>query len=677
MEQQNKHSTQPDMMRLIIVLICILVFLLAVVVVITVATRRQPSVDATEPSATVTESTESTEETPGQTEYIGMTIQCNTENNTVTLNNTIVFEGTSDPAQPVTVNGTQVTRKADGSFVFTAQLNSGKNEFVFTHKEETVTHIVEYRYAVERFSHAEATQWGSGATIPITVSVREGSELQVTLNGKTIEMKKSIDPLISGAAEGFVVYEGKYALPNTNTSDLDLGPITYTVTCNGITETYTSGNVTCKKSTQVLASNPAVTPDYGNYIDVGSGYIVEIISKYAETFNGKTIDDHSNPTHNYLPEGTVDYCSTKIIKDASGQMSYRLLRCGRRVYTEAKNSPYITKLPVVNCYTGTLPDHNEIRYAGLTQNGHFTEVSLDVLWKAPFYFDMAPQRYYNPSIRDWRVSALTAEYVDITFCYATSFEGMIDIPGNNPLFSRAQLTQNKSDCVLRLYLKEKGKFYGWDAYYNEADQLCFKFLNPTPVTAAENDCGADLTGVRIMLDVGHGGFDPGAVGKDTNGREVTEASRNLALALELKAQLESAGATVIMNRETDVRLTTNERNTFLKEQAPDLCICIHHNSVAGAPNINGCEVYYFAAHSQRAAELIQQETEKSGVYKSTTLGWHVYFVGRMSNCPVVLLECGYMTNADDLAASLDPAKIQLKAQAITKGVAKYFLEQNQ
>ena len=104
-------------------------------------------------------------------------------------------------------------------------------------------------------------------------------------------MKADPNQIGSGIAEGFVRYTGTYQLPSTNTSDLVLGKIQYTVTCDGITETYESGNITCKKSSDVLASNPGVTPDYGEYIDVGSGYIVEIITFSAETFDGTTNDD--------------------------------------------------------------------------------------------------------------------------------------------------------------------------------------------------------------------------------------------------------------------------------------------------------------------------------------------------------------------------------------------------
>jgi len=666
--QRRKQSNQPNLTSILIIVICVLAVILAVTVGIAMSMHRQPSAGTTDPVGT--------EATNPSTGYIGLTLNADTENGSVTVNKTLVFTGSSDPAFPLTVNGQEIQRNADGSFTYDVQLTSGLNEFIFVHKEETVTHSVEYRYAVQKYSPNEGTEYNCGATIQLELIVRNGSTMTVTFNGKTIEMTKYMDQTGIGVAEGFTLYTGKYKLPGNNTSDLNLGQIQYSVTCDGVTETYASGNIICKKSAQVLASNPAVTPDYGEYVDVGSGYIVEVISITAETFNGKTNDDKSNPLRNYLPKGTVDYGSTELVYN--GSTSYRLLRCGRRVYTDLKNRPYATKFKVVDSYIGTLPDHNEVAVESIAVDGHFTVMTLDVLWKAPFYFDIAPQTYNDPDARDFSISAFTAEYVDITLCYATQFSGDITIPADNPLFKSAELIRRESDCTLRLYLKKTGGFYGWDAYYNDQDQLCFRFINPISVTASDNFYGADLTGLRVMIDVGHGGFDPGAVGKDTAGNEVHEADCNLALALVLKQELESAGATVIMNRDTDIRLTLTERLTFLKDQKPDLCICIHQNSLdAQYAWYNGCEVSYFTPYSMELAKYINASTKESGAYNSSKLlFFYSYFVTRMSNCPLVLMENGYISNPEEATKMTDPAVQLKKAQAMVQGIAQYYLAMN-
>jgi len=651
--RRRRNQTQ-RLMQLIGILVAILVL----VVVIALVANKTPA----DPGSAGTSQTE-----PKIPEYTVLDITNPTETEFVTTQQDLVLQGTSDPRYSLYVAGVEVTREAGGAFSYTVQLQPGMNEITVSHKEQTVTYKVEYRYAVQKYSPAEKTSFNSGATVRIELTVRQGSSLQVTLADQEVAMEQS-----GTADQGFVQYTGTYQLPKNNTGDENLGKFTYTVTCDGITETYYSADVICKKPADVLASDPSVTPNYGDYIDVGSGYIVEIITDTAETFDGDTKDDYSDPRNNYLPEGTVDYCAEEKVTNSSS--SYILMRCGRRVYVKKSNYPPPgQETQVADCYRGTLPDHNEISVASLAVVGNHTVLTLDCLWKAPFYFDMAPQTYTNPDDRDFRVTDVTAEYVEITFCYATKFEGTVTVPADNPLFSSAQLTQNESDCVLRLNLKKVGGFYGWDAYYNDNDQLCFAFLNPAKATSASNAYGADLTGITVLLDVGHGGYDGGSEATLADGTKIDEAELNLRLANALKQELESIGATVILNRYDDKTISVDERVVQVKETAPDLCVAIHQNAINGYPNHSGAQVQYFTPYSQPAATYIYEQINASGVYKKTLIDWHLYYVARLSVCPVVLTENGFMTNTEDLANMVNQTALKQKAEAIAKGVANYFL----
>ena len=674
----KRKPRRADPTPMLIGLVSILSVIL--VLVLFLAFREEPTAP-TEPTGQIQNTTQQTtvpDATTGQSgPVLSLMVSQPAQPHTVVMEPSFLFQGTSDPEESLTLNGKELVRQADGSFREEVILERGQNRFTLVHKDRTVEYTVEYRYAVQSYAPAGEQTFNSGATIRFEVLAREGSAVQVDFNGVTLSLSKSQVQEGTGAAEGFCCFEGKYVLPNTNTEDLDLGSITYTVTCDNVTETYTSGVITCLKTNDILASDPSVTPSGGKYINVGSGYIGEIVGFSAETFDGRTTDDYSHPTNNYLPQGTVDYCSTKLIE--KGNLKYVLLRSGHRVYLDKKNIPSSKRVQVTDRYVGTLPDHNEIGVSSFKDTGSHLVLTLDTLWKAPFFFDLKPQDYYYPnggSDRNYSVTALTATYIDITFCYATVFTGEVELPAGNSLFSKAELIRNESDHTLRLHLKKVGGFYGWNAYYNDAGQLCFRFLKPAKVTKAENAYGVDLSGVTVMLDVGHGGVDGGAVGVDANGKQVEEADRNLALAMALKQELESIGATVILNREDDRALNVDERLRLLQQVAPDICICLHHNSVAGYPNINGLEVFYYHPFSERAAELIAGENKKDSVYKSVMLNWHYYFVARQTDCPVVLMENGYMSSAYDVANTLSQSAILQKAQAMTRGVAAWFLELN-
>ena len=414
------------------------------------------------------------------------------------------------------------------------------------------------------------------------------------------------------------------------------------------------------------------------YINVGSGYIAEIIQHNAETFDGKVGDvksiDWSRPTNNYLPQGTVDYCSTSLV--SYKDLNYVTLRAGYRVYLDRKDKPHTDKKAVVRRYIGSLPDHNEIGIAAFESDGDHTVLTLNSLWKAPFYFDLLPQNYTNPSKQDYRIGSPTFNYLDITFCYATVWTGEIEIPEDHPLFSSAKIIQNASDYTLRLYLKKQGAFYGWDSYYNENGQLCFSFLNPHPVMAAENEYGVDLCGAKVLIDVGHGGVDIGAPGFDYKNH--SEAIQNLVLANKIKAELESIGAEAILTRTGNTTSSTDDKLTMLRRVKPDYCIAVHHNSSTNA-GANGFCSYYHHAFSMKAAEYILTATQNTGnrVYtKFDPLSWHYYFVARSTVCPVVLTENGYISNADDYKKIISDEGNTIKAKAITKGIADYFLQEH-
>ena len=660
--RRKKQNPYQNLLILIGILVAVLIMMLIVA----------SSVDQTPPAGGdgTTGSTQGTDAPTKPAPMADLVITQPQEPAFVTLEQQLVFQGTADARGDLKINGETVAVAADGTFSHEITLNSGANTITVSYGEQTLTYEAEYRYAVQTFAPQGDVAYGCGATIRLSVAARAGSTVTVTLDGKNIDMKESADQMGNGVAEGFVLYTGTYKLPNTNTSALNLGQVTYTVTCDGVTETYHSGTITAAACGEILASDPSVTPNYGDYIDVGSGYIVEIVANSAESFLSTT-GDKSIPRLNYLPKGTVDYGSAADI-NAKGTLVQ--LRCGRQVYLkQIRNYPPAgNKSTVVDCYQGTLPDHNELGVAGVQQSKDYTVLVLDTLWKAPFLLDLLPQQYANENLFDYGISSFTAEYVEITFCYATVFEGEVKIPSDNPLFSRAELTRKESDCTLRLYLKKVGGFYGWDAYYNDTDQLCFRFINPKTVSkTTANRYGVDLTGVRILIDVGHGGDDGGAQPK---GCDQDEAALNLQLSMKLKAELERMGATVIMNRTTDKNISVQERIGFLKEQAPDLCIAVHQNA-SESTSYQGGWVCYYTPFSMKAANLIYAETQKAGVYQKTLLRWDQskYFVGRETVCPVILMENGFMSNTNDYANMVSEAAQQAKAEAMAQGIANYFL----
>ena len=670
MSNHTREKVNPNQVLLIMIIIMAVLLVGVICIALTMGAADVNNPDPTEAPSVSTE--------PGYTYPNGLVLTGPDLQEQTVMVDKLIFEGVSDPAKSLKINGIEAKRNADGSFSVPVLLTLGENEIKLVYDGQEQIFKVTRRYAVESCEPMGDQKYSSGATIYFKVSARGGSKVEVSFNGKTISLAEDKFQMGTDTAEGFLLYTGEYKLPNTNVNDVSLGAITYKITCDGITETLTSGTITCLRPADILASNSAVTPQYGKYINVGSGYIGKIITFSAETFNGKTEDDYSHPTNNYLPEGTMDYCSTHTV--VLGKLKYVVLRSGHRVYLDKRNNPTLAMVDIVDQFRGKLPDHNEIGFVSMVEEGRHTILTLDCLWKAPFWFDIKPQKYQYPansSDRNYSITNFTAEYIDITFCYATKFTGEVKIPANNPIFKSAELIRQDSDCVLRLYLKKTGGFYGWDCYYNDQGQLCFQFLNPAKVTTADNVLGADLSGVKVVIDVGHGGSDPGTVRENYKGQDVYEADRNLALAKAVKEQLEAAGATVILNRTTDVRITVDERAKMLKQEKPDFCLSVHHNSIGDHPEWDRFETFYFTPFAQLATSFIKDRTAEIDVYSSSIMNWHHFFLARQTVCPVVLTENGYMSCNAALDKTLDPAAIEAKAQAIAKGIADYFLKINE
>lgn len=432
-------------------------------------------------------------------------------------------------------------------------------------------------------------------------------------------------------------------------------------------EEITSSNVTSSgitsseiTSSEILSSSkPAVSQPQ----------IAEIVEENAETFYGSTTDDLTRPTNNYLPKGTVDYITGSL--NANG-CSYYKLNCGRRVYIKRIIKPQGSYIETSKAYTGTLPDHNEIRLASLSE-GSKTEIVFNTLYKAPFFLDLYPQKYTNPASQDYTVTNTTYEYVEIKFCYASVFEGEISFSQNNPLFSKFEIVSGAPDYTVRLYLKKKGAFYGWDAYYNDSGQLVLSFKHPKSAIPADNDLGADLTGIKILIDAGHGGKDSGAVSSDGT----AESERNLTLSTKIAGILKNAGATVYMTRTSDTYLLSPERTAIYRKYEPDLLISVHHDSSVNS-NFNGYGAFYSTPFSQSLAKSVYLRNLETGIYSSegqsrTQLAWHYFYMVRMPFCPSVLSENGYLSNEYDLTSIKSDEANNKKALAIARGTADWLL----
>jgi N-acetylmuramoyl-L-alanine amidase len=175
----------------------------------------------------------------------------------------------------------------------------------------------------------------------------------------------------------------------------------------------------------------------------------------------------------------------------------------------------------------------------------------------------------------------------------------------------------------------------------------------------------------IMIDVGHGGDDPGAIGpKGTKEKDI-----NLEIAHQLRILLEQGGASIIMTRTGDYQVPLHDRPKLANEAKPDIFVSIHNNSYMR--DSAGTETYYFTTNqnSKALAESLHSELIKGIGLPDRRVRIKDFVVIRDTLAPSVLLEIAFLSNPKEEKLLLDPGFRLKAAESIRRGIFKYFWEQ--
>ncbi|MCR4421058.1 MAG: N-acetylmuramoyl-L-alanine amidase [Exilispira sp.] len=239
--------------------------------------------------------------------------------------------------------------------------------------------------------------------------------------------------------------------------------------------------------------------------------------------------------------------------------------------------------------------------------------------------------------------------------------------------------------------KEKETFYS----YAQAKMVDFKVIS------------------FIVIDAGHGGEDPGAVGSN-----VYEKDINLKVALKLKNILNSKFPylSIYLTREKDIKLTLEERvklaNKNLSETKTGIFISLHANANPYSSKKSGIEVYYldYDIIDEKIKDLVKYENKEVGesllnniinrllneqlIFESSKLATYCFnniknnvkdinasfvkgapfYVLAYSEMPAILIEMGYITNPNDVKIMLSDNYINLLGYSISLGIEQFIKE---
>lgn len=201
-------------------------------------------------------------------------------------------------------------------------------------------------------------------------------------------------------------------------------------------------------------------------------------------------------------------------------------------------------------------------------------------------------------------------------------------------------------------------------------------------TVQESTVQSTIPKYVVVIDAGHGGFDPGKVGV---GGEL-EKEINLSITLKLKKLLELNDCEVILTRETEDGLYSPEdsnkkqvdmrkRIEIIREAKPDVAISIHQNSFTQESS-KGAQVFYYVKSSQgkKLAEIIQEQlkiTLNDGNHRFAKSN-DSYYMLKKSECPLVIVECGFLSNRVESQLLKDDAYQEKVAWGIHLGILDYL-----
>lgn len=190
--------------------------------------------------------------------------------------------------------------------------------------------------------------------------------------------------------------------------------------------------------------------------------------------------------------------------------------------------------------------------------------------------------------------------------------------------------------------------------------------------------------ICVVIDAGHGGDDPGKIGVN----QLLEKDVNLSIALKVRQYLEAQGIRVVMTREDENGLYDSgvsnkkvqdmkRRVALIEETAPAITVSIHQNSYP-EEYVHGAQVFYYenSRDGQLLAQLLQSQlVEKLDPENHRQIKANdSYYLLKKTNIPIVIVECGFLSNQTE-AKLLGQEEYQDRvAWAIHMGILQYLAE---
>ncbi|MBR3935025.1 MAG: N-acetylmuramoyl-L-alanine amidase [Oscillospiraceae bacterium] len=513
---------------------------------------------------------------------------------------------------------------------------------------------------------AEVERISSGGVFAVTVDVpKKGATYAFSQDGQTIKITLKR----SSSGGGVSTTKKLTSLYPSASVPLENGNTEVTLSCVGPSGGYVSAAIGGKtyKLKQVAYADAGVPAKFTAKIDLSGEYPAGEVTDlgkvtYNLSYNGKNTSYESTNNLYFIGENAVlavrANCELagveRIAKENGDYLTTLRTGCADYVTEIAENGWYalesggFVKPSQFDIITGDSNLTNNILFAEREIGDNYEKLVLHCT-ELPAFYGEINGKIFSITLTNTQWSDFSSTDMESSLMYRI-----------NPI--------DNGDGTITVKFFSKEKLWGWDVFTDYENKTFSIVLKGTP--SLSYDPAKPLAGITAAVCAGHGGPDPGALSV-AGEKGVNEAEINLANAMAIAESLENLGANIVLLTTTDEKLDTYGRTDPARYAYSDVYICCHANSVAENSAANlwcGTYVYYHYDHSAEFSKKLCDYISASTNRDNEGAQQDYYSVTRLTMCPAVMLEVGFVSNPKELESLIDPVDIQKTAHAVTKAV---------
>lgn len=199
--------------------------------------------------------------------------------------------------------------------------------------------------------------------------------------------------------------------------------------------------------------------------------------------------------------------------------------------------------------------------------------------------------------------------------------------------------------------------------------LIFIFIRCNSVDSSTND-NLNITIYDVVIDVGHGGKDPGAFSKIESAKEKDVV---LQICKKIKSELEKKGIITLLTREDDSFISLKDRIILVENSKASLIISVHMNTSKDLTKNGYITFYQDNNHeSMKLDNYIHNELNQLNLFLDNGSQSGSFYMLTESSIPSIIIDLGYLSNPDDFNKINDITNQEKIAASITQAVKGYL-----